>query len=998
MIDENFIELLRSSGKELEVGGNQPVPMDQAQKVWFVESGKVEVFAIRDSIESGRPNRTHIVTVTEGQMLFGIAAKKRQRLFGSAALDNERAARLTAIGLRGTRLIELELAKLMELAREEELAPPLTELIEEWLMGLFGTVPRSAAPKHFEELFPGREVPLAEAGVAGRTRGGLVWVRHMSGRSYLLGRDELKMDAGGPLLPVSDETWLVSASEATLSCVATEVLLAGGGIWEGLGKFHDLFLEYVDLLVDQSIEEERLRLIRKTELDQLSMEQSFLRLASVLGAPGSEQQVSVDVSAEPLLAATRLVAESQGIEVRKPPKATSTAEGDYLARIGSASRFRRRRVILRGRWWEHDNGPILGFRILDPSKAKQDMLGGVDGDENKRPVALLPTSTSSYDLVDPVDQSRTPIDKELAEQLDGVAYMFYRPLPERPLIASDLVRTALRGQKKDLLTILAMGAAGGLLGLLVPIITGHLFGQVIPSADKPQLLQMTLALIVAAIGMGIFQITRAIAVLRLGGKMDGALQSAVWDRLLSLSPAFFRRYSVGDLSKRSMGIDVIRETATGHVVTSFLSAVFSLFNFGILFYYSWRLALVATALVVLLVAAILFLAYFQIRYQRILLEIDGKITGVLFGLISGISKLRIGGAEQRAFSQWASRFSEQRRQAIKVRRVMNLQLIFSSVYGLLSSLAIFAMVGLSAKVQLEVNEFLAFNAAYGQFQTAALAIVGIIPSVLTIVPIYERLRPILQEVPEVYEGQADAGVLSGDIEVNHVSFRYDKDGPLILDDVSWKAKPGEFVALVGGSGSGKSTCLRLILNFERPEAGSIYFDGQDLSTLDIQSVRRQIGVVLQGGRPMSGTIYSNIVGSSNVGMEAAIEAARMAGLEEDIRQMPMGMQTVVSEGAGTFSGGQVQRLLIARAIIHRPRILLFDEATSALDNRTQELVTQSLERLKATRIVVAHRLSTIKNADRIYVIEAGRVVESGTYQELVEQGGIFSELAERQVA
>jgi ATP-binding cassette subfamily C protein len=318
----------------------------------------------------------------------------------------------------------------------------------------------------------------------------------------------------------------------------------------------------------------------------------------------------------------------------------------------------------------------------------------------------------------------------------------------------------------------------------------------------------------------------------------------------------------------------------------------------------------------------------------------------------------------------------------------------------LTSLSVFAVVGFyfEGETAMPIGDFVAFNAAFGQFQAAALTLVTVISSILSTVPLYERLEPILRTVPEVDDSKTEPGELAGEIEFSHVSFRYKDDGPPTLDDVSFRAAPGEFIALVGPSGAGKSTCLRLILGFEKPAAGSIYFDGQDLSDLAAQSVRRQIGVVLQTGRPLAGSLLSNILGSSSLGIAAAWEAARMAGLEDDINAMPMGMHTVVSEGAETFSGGQKQRLLIARAIVHRPRIILFDEATSALDNRTQETVSRSLERLKATRVVIAHRLSTIQNADRIYVFEAGRVVESGTYQELLHRGGAFTRLAERQIA
>src|SRR6185369_15376644 len=316
-------------------------------------------------------------------------------------------------------------------------------------------------------------------------------------------------------------------------------------------------------------------------------------------------------------------------------------------------------------------------------------------------------------------------------------------------------------------------------------------------------------------------------------------------------------------------------------------------------------------------------------------------------------------------------------------------------YGVLTSLGIFAVVGLTSEKTLPVGQFLAFNAAFGQFLSAALSAVSIFSGVLGAVPSYERLRPILETVPEVDGSKAEPGELTGEIEISHVSFRYHDQSALVLDDVTVRAGPGEFVALVGPSGSGKSTCLRLILGFEKPTAGSIYFDGQDVAGLALQSVRRQIGVVLQSGRPMAGSIFSNIVGSANLGIDDAWEAARAAGLEDDIKAMPMGMHTVVSEGAETFSGGQKQRILIARAMVHRPRILLFDEATSALDNRTQEIVSRSLERLKATRIVIAHRLSTIQNADRIYVIDGGRVVEEGSFQDLLQRGGPFARLAAR---
>ncbi len=959
-----------AEGDELQLAGNAPLSLDAARQLWLVEEGRTEVFAVP---RYGSGSRIHLWTATAGQMLCGFAP-----------LDGDSLG-LLAVGHPGTRLRRLSEAKLRELLRDPAAAAELAGRLDDWLSGLFAEITRTAAPKVFEELRPGVETRLEETGRTARSRQGVAWVRHLEGTSHLLGEDRLAL-SNGDLVPIPESLWLVGAGGVRISAFPTTAVLGEEGLWQGLAHFHAVCLRYVALLAERAELQERERLGRKVDLDRSTLRGAYARLAAVL-QPLSGDGTTLAVTADPLLAATQLVGQAQGIAIHSLPEWQQGArQGDRLAQICEASRVRSRRVILRDDWWRRDNGPLVAFRVLDSEQ------------KIHRPVALLPTSARSYEMADPVELTRTPVDAALAESLSGEAHMLYSPLPERPVTGKDLLRLGLRGRRGDLLAILLVGIAGGLLALLVPVLTGQVFGSVIPAADRGQLGQITAALLVSALAAAVFQVTRSIAVLRLGGKADGTVQTAVWDRLLSLPASFFRRFTVGDLANRSLGINTIRELVTGNVLTAALAAVFSLFSFALLFYYSWRLALLATALVLVLAAVTTGLSYLQLRHQRALLELQGKIASLVFGMINGISKLRVAGAEARAFSRWAARFAEQRQRALAAQRAANAQAAFNAVYGVLTSLAVFAVVGVSAATALPVGEFLAFNAAFGQFLAATLAAVSVLSTVLALVPVYERLKPILETVPEVDGSKAEPGELAGEIEFSHVSFRYQDDSPLILDDLSFRAGPGEFIALVGPSGAGKSTCLRLILGFEKAASGSIYFDGQDLSGLAVQSVRRQIGVVLQTGRPMAGSLFSNIVGSSNLGIDAAWDAARMAGLEEDIKAMPMGMHTVISEGAETFSGGQKQRILIARAIVHRPRIVLFDEATSALDNHTQEIVSRSLESLKATRIVIAHRLSTIQNADRIYVIEAGRVSEEGTYTDLLGRGGAFARLAERQIA
>ena len=956
--------------EEVRLAGNAPLLLDRARELYTVQEGTVEIFAMASG---GSGSRLHLCTVPAGELLCAVPPRDASGLG------------LLAVGHSDTRLLRIPAAGVRDLARTPGAAADLAARLDRWLLRLFGELSRAVAPKVYEELSPGAETLLEEAGRTARARTGVAWVQHLEGSSLLLGDPRLPLEDGP--VPVPETAWLVSAGRVRISALATGDLLLDERLWQGLARFHDLLLAWVAIQREGLEQRERERLARKVDHNRAILGGAYARLASVLRPVAGESAAGLAEAVHPLVGACRLVGQRQGIEIRTRPDFEPTAkQGDLLLQICAASRIRSRRVLLRGEWWRRDNGPLVGFRFLD---AEQKL---------RRPVALLPTSPRSYEMVDPVDGTRTPVDRAVSEGLSGDAHMFYPPLPEGVVTWRDLARRALSGRRHDLLTIVLMGLGGGLLALLIPILTGQAFGNVIPSADRPQLMQITLALIVGALASAAFQVTRSIAVLRLSGKADGLLQSAVWDRLLSLPASFFRRYTVGDLANRSMGINAIRDLLTGNVLTVLLAAVFSVFSFALLFYYSWKLALVATALVVLLTGTTVTLVYLQLRHQRALLDVQGKIASALFGMIGGIAKLRVAGAEPRAFAGWAERFAEQRRRTFAAQRVANVQAAFNAVYGVLTSLAIFAVVGFATEEALPLGEFLAFNAAFGQFLGSALSLVGVFSGLLTAVPVYERLRPILEELPEVDRSKAEPGELAGGIEFSHVSFRYQADGPLILDDVSFRAASGEFIALVGPSGAGKSSCLRLILGFDKPESGSIYFDGQDLAGLAVQSVRRQIGVVLQTGRPMAGSLFSNIVGSSNLGIDAAWEAARMAGLEEDIQAMPMGMHTVIGEGAETFSGGQKQRILIARAIVHRPRIVLFDEATSALDNRTQQIVSQSLERLKATRIVIAHRLSTIQNADRIYVLTAGRIVEEGTYHDLVRSGGPFARLAERQIA
>jgi NHLM bacteriocin system ABC transporter ATP-binding protein len=947
---ELFLLRLRyKEGRLLPLEGNVTLMLDDPQSVWVVYAGKVDVFSVRQ--EGGQPvaPRRHVVRLEPGQIFFGMDLAAYGQGMG-----------LLASGVAGTQVLRLRQARLREMAEEPEFADLVVAMLDTWIAGLSGGLIRAIPPKALTLLEPAQETGLHKDGVA-LPKQGVLWIKLLGGRALFADRQDLPPVLADELVPLSQVTWLRAIDDATLVAADSASFSRLDRSWHGLAQFHARALQALRLNLEEDEAAERGRIHDKLAAERRVVGNAFASIASLLTPAGAQVAGGAVTESDALFAACRLVAGALKIDLQPALRALGGASQPITVRtIARAANLRVREVSLKGRWWRTDSGPLLASV------------------ENGRPVALIPTSPTSYALHDVVARTVEPVTAGVAAGLAPQAFTFYRPFPDRPLSLWDLLRFGSLGTRRDLGMVLLMGVAAGLLGLVTPIASQRIFDDVLPSGDKGQLLGVGLFLAAIALASALFQITRSVAVLRVEGRMDASIQAAVWDRLLNLPAPFFRQYSAGDLGSRAMGINAMRQVLSGPVTTTMLSAIFSSFNVVLLFYYDAVLALAALGLVVVAVAATTCAGYVQVRYQRRLATIQGQISGLLLQVLNGIAKFRVIGGEDRAFVLWAERFVEQRRLSYRARTVQNNLQTFNAAYPVITSLTIFAVLALTHGGGLTTGAFIAFNAAFAQVLANALQVSGALITILGVIPLYERAKPILHSLPEVDEAKASPGELSGAIEVSHASFRYSAEGPLVLQDVSIAVKPGEMVALVGPSGSGKSSLLRLLLGFEEPEAGGIYYDGQDLRGLNVREVRPQIG-------------------SSQLTVEDAWEAARMAGLDEDIKRMPMGMFTMVSEEGGTFSGGQRQRLMIARALAHRPRIVFFDEATSALDNRTQEIVTRSMEALHATRVVIAHRLSTIVNADRIYVLQHGRVVQSGTYSELLQQKGLFAELAKRQM-
>ena len=959
-------------GRMVHVASDTPFVI-RGELAWYVVAGRVDVFAVPLDGNRIAGARKHLFRAGVGRVLIGLPCEANDHRLG-----------LLGVGAPGTRVRVLTRAQLEEVATDPSEKDQLGAILDEWIDALCTSLSGGTAPEGCLDLESGMHSVTADSLL--RPRNNVLWFRHETGRSRLLGSDDLTIN-GSVIMPLSRGAWIQPANQSLIRLTDTLGIVGTDELWTGLDQLHALTLHRATGLREEHLARDLRRLDERAQAQDQTLSDAYSTLATTLGSPTGTMVPEPEpegVRKRPddvMLAACHLVGRAAHLDITSPPP-RSDGRANSLATIARASRIRTRRVLLRGEWWRADGGPFLG-RLR----------------ASGQPIALLPDSPSRYIAYDPVTKSSQPVTEKVAHSVDPCADVFYRPFPERKLGVRDVVAFGFSRSHRDGLTVMLMTVAVGLLSLVAPLATAKIFNDIIPGADRSALLQLVLGLLLIAVAIAAFNVLRIVALVRIEGKMGEATQGAVWDRLLALPTPFFRRFEAGELASRAMGIDGIRQILSGATVLTLVGAGMALFQYALLFYFNATLALWASGLLAIAIVAAAAAGHFRVRDERLVAALRNRITGRVLQFLSSVSKLKSGGAEPQAFAIWARLFSEQRRAQFKVGSIANALSAFNAGYPTLSIAVLYLVApSLIAEDGLRTGDFLAFMTAYTTCLAGLLgATKGVITSVQA-VPLYEQAKPVLETLPEVHVGKADPGELKGEIEIQHLRFRYQADSPPVIRDVSLELEPGEYVALVGPSGSGKSTLLRLLLGFESPESGAIYYDGHDLEGIDARAVRSQIGVVLQDGRLMSGDIFNNIVGSGGASIDEAWEAAEAAGLADDIRSMPMGMHTVVNQGGSTLSGGQRQRLMIARAIVMKPRFIFFDEATSALDNRTQAIVGASLKRLRATRIVVAHRLSTIRQADRIHVVERGRIVESGTYDELILQDGLFAKLARRQIA
>ena len=707
---------------------------------------------------------------------------------------------------------------------------------------------------------------------------------------------------------------------------------------------------------------------QRTENDQNVLEDSFFRMASVVMDKWDANRLE-----DERLIAKEAIDDILKFYHQKPVEIPDTIRdvNDQLEYVLRPTGLMTREVELEEGWQNDAYGPMLGY-LKEAGTA----------------VALLPGTIYGYYFKDPATGKRTRITRKTARLFSREALCFYQPLPMKKLGIPDLLKYMKNSiTHGDLAVIVLATLAVQLVGMIEPRVYSLVTGKILQGHKG-------VFLLTSAFAAQLIGLVRSLLMQRINTKTSQAVQASVMMRILSLPVSFFRRYSSGELSSRAGSVNSLCSMMLNNILSIGLSSLLSLLYVAQIF--SFAPALVWPSLLIILATVVMSLAvsFVQIGISRKRMKLSAEEQGMSYAVMNGIQKIRLSGSEKRVFARWGRLYAKGAQLEYNPPLFLKINTVITTAISLIGTIVLYY---LAIQTNVGVSQYYAFTAAYGRVMGAFSALAGIAVSVASIRPVLEMAEPILKAEPELAADKQPVDRVTGHIEMSHVSFRYEENTPYVLNDLSLDIKAGEYVAIVGRTGCGKSTLVRLLLGFEKPEKGGIFYDRHDLNSIDPRSLRKHIGVVIQNGQLFQGDIFSNItISAPDLTLDEAWEAAEMAGIAQDIRDMPMGMQTLISEGQGGISGGQKQRLMIARAVAPKPSILIFDEATSALDNKTQKQVSGALDKLNCTRIVIAHRLSTIRNCDRILVMDKGTIIEEGTYDDLIAQNGHFAELVARQ--
>lgn len=941
--------------------------LDTKDSVWLVEAGAVDVFFVNRQGEKVTAPFKHVVRVESGFCLFTMDSRSEQ--------DNT--IQVVAKPLVDTKLKSMSFDAFIRSRNPDEAAA----MLDFWISGLTESMVQDVLvhPQPDVVVEPHGRMEV-ERDQFVTTHRDVVWLPVTHDGLYL-GLSDTEM-LGSELTPLTPRSWIKWGETSEVKGQSTEEMLRRGNLRAELSKFHALTLHSAHLSRRLSLVDAANRQVERTAQRQEAAKRGEQNLEEIFA-----RKIGRDKSNSNLQDVLEVIGKFEKIEFKTSPDDGDRTIEDLLRSvfdISSKSKVRSRIVNLSSQknWWHGDNGALLGFLKKDSS-----------------PVALIPRPFGRYRMVNPATGISVSINKKRVDSLLDYAYMFFPSLPNGEAKVKDVLKIIFSNSARDLLRFTLFAVFVALFTFVPSIAIGVMVNYLLPSQLHGMVTTVVVGLSVVAIVSFLFHLAQHTTLLRLEGRGVTRITAAIWDRILRLRQRDTRQFKSGDLLVRATVFYKLRNDLSGLVASSFLSAFFLVPALGLLYVYDVYLTTATVVIGVISVGVISVLGVSQYHWHLKRHDALRTLNGNMVQFIDGISKLRTTSSEDFVFAFWTEGYKLQKRAELKLHNLNAITHAFSASLPILGT-AVFLLLSSGENNPTSPGGFLTVYIAAMIFFVAIARFATNVGTVAAIRPAFEQIGPILKSVPEDVAGESHEteSAIRGDVRLDHVNFRYENESEWAVEDINLHVRYGEFVAIVGESGSGKSTILKLLLGLETPDSGVVYFDNRNLSTLDLASLRRQIGVVTQNVNLQPGTILQNIIGTSpDLNVDDAWEAARRAQVDGDIREMDMQMFTPVSSYSQSFSGGQIQRIILASALVNRPRLIILDEATNWLDNRTQSEVMQSVNSIAATRIVIAHRLSTIRDADQIHVMSRGRIVQSGTFDELMNTTGLFRELADRQL-
>lgn len=960
--------------------GEQFLVLDDPNYFYLIEEGALDLYGVQTDIKD-KNNRVFINIFEEGELVFNNSKQDKTQL----VLHTNTPAVLKKVPVKDFSFSQ----------EDPAITQCIIDFLEHWIIKIGDTSRKHVKRLAEISIAPGQRMIIPKDRIfslnydlASRKTNKVIWIKIEKGSLVINGDEQVVLGVQDGSFPVPKHFNLTAIEDVELTIKTTGDVLKSENVWVCLEKFQDMLIRILELEKEVRTKSSKLQILSDIALEKRLIDESCNALASVLS---TSEPLSIMGSGDPILKACQLIGKELQVTVNPMNLSVDLdTDKEKITEICEKCHMSFRQVKLSADHFEQDCGPLLAYYK-----------------DSKDPIVILPISATKYITINTATGEEGPLDITHFDKFSGEGYTFYKELPDPPK-GFKLFKFVFEKRYLDILTVLGVSIFSAVISLYSPLAMGWIFDKAVPNHNNKFLYQLCVGLVMVGVGSAMCSLTRSFAMLRLEGKLSNKMQSAMWSRLLRLRLPFFRKYSAGDLYQRISAVDEIRTILGAHTLNTLISSFFSILYFGVMLYRSPMLSVVMLVPIFMTLFIYVIVVAMTIKRELTILNTQADIYGFFVQIVDAIKKIRVLNAENRAFSKWAEMFAKKKKVELELMAIHNWLTVSHTGITSIGSLMMYFMVMMFLQKAMEthtmgvsqmtqIGEFLSFSAAYGAFAGSIYAVGGAILSVLTdIIPRWQRAKYVLEEEPEIRNLDFRSVKIHGNISLEKVNFRYNERMPMFLKNIDIKIKEGSFIAFIGESGSGKSTLVRLLLGFEQPTSGRICYDEKELNYFDITSLRRQVGAVLQHGAILGGTFRDNITCSRSFTDKEIMDVLELCCLRDDLEHLPMRLETIFPAGGGTLSQGQRQKILIARALIGRPNVLILDDVMGALDEQTQEKIKKNLDDQNVTRIIISPKVSTIANADCIYVLEHGMITQCGNYEQLIAQEGFFKKLVKNQ--